>query len=60
MEWEAQTGMWQYSTSIFKKSCGCTALDMMGSDRVDGLAGKATTTIGLHLERSEVLRSLRH
>ena len=26
--WEAQTGMFQWSTSTFENSCGCTALDM--------------------------------
>ena len=31
-----------------------------GHDQVDRLAGKATLTSGLRLERSEVLRSLRH
>ena len=31
-----------------------------GNDRADRLAGKATLTSGLLLERSEVLRSLRH
>ena len=31
-----------------------------GNDRTDTLAGKATLTSGLLLERSEVLRSLRH
>ena len=31
-----------------------------GNDRADTLAGKATVTNGLILERSEVLRSLRH
>ena len=31
-----------------------------GIDRADRLAGKATLTSGLHLGRSEVLRSLRH
>ena len=33
---------------------------MKGDDRVDRLAGKATTTSGLRRRRSEVLRSLRH
>ena len=33
---------------------------MKGNDRADRLAGKATLTSGLHLGRSEVLRSLRH
>ena len=28
MEWEAQTGMHQWSTSTFINSCGCTTLDM--------------------------------
>ena len=28
VEWEAQTGMWQWSASTFKSSCGWTALDM--------------------------------
>ena len=32
---------------------------VMGNDRADRLAGKATLTGGLRLERSEVLRSLR-
>jgi len=31
-----------------------------GNDSVDRLAGKAAVTSGLLLERSEVLRSLRH
>ena len=31
-----------------------------GKDRADRLAGKATLISGLLLERSEVLRSLRH
>ena len=31
-----------------------------GNDQVDRLAGKATLTSGLRLERSAVLRSLRH
>ena len=31
-----------------------------GNDRTDRLAGKATTTGGLRLRRSDVLRSLRH
>ena len=29
MKWEAQTGMYQWSTSTFEYLCGCTALDMM-------------------------------
>ena len=33
---------------------------MKGDDRVDRLAGKATTTSSLRRRRSEVLRSLRH
>ena len=64
MEWEAQTGMCQWSTSTFEKSCGCTARDMpdraKGNDRANRLAGKATLTSGLHLGKSEVLRNLRH
>ena len=28
VEWEARTGMWQWSTSTFENSCGCTAPDM--------------------------------
>ena len=28
VKWEAQTRMCQWSTSTFKNSCGCTALDM--------------------------------
>ena len=31
-----------------------------GNDRADRLAGKATPTSGLPLQRSEMLRSLRH
>ena len=33
---------------------------VMGNDRADRLAGKATLTSGLLLGRSEVLRNLRH
>ena len=29
VEWEAQTGMCQWSTSTFENSCGCTALDIL-------------------------------
>ena len=64
MEWEAQTGMCQWSISTFEKSCGCTAWDMpdrvKGNDRTDRLAGKATLTSGLLLGKSEVMRNLRH
>ena len=63
MEWEAQSGMCQWSTSTFENSRGCTALDMpewKGHDRTDRLAGKATLTSGLHLGRFEVRRSSRH
>ena len=28
VEWEAQTGMCQWSTATFENSCGCPALDM--------------------------------
>ena len=64
MDWEAQTGICQWSTSTFENSCGCTALaghaGVKGNDQTDKLAGKATLTSGLLLGRSEVLRSLRH
>ena len=48
-----------------QNSCRCTALDMperkeLTDDRVDRLAGKATTTSSLRLGRSEVERSFRH
>ena len=40
--WEAQTGMFQWSTSTFENFCGCTALDMpewremsSGNDQLD-------------------------
>ena len=56
--------MCQWSISTFEKSCGCTARDMpdrvMGNDRADRLAGKATLTSGLLLGKSEVMRNLRH
>ena len=63
MEWEAQTGMCQWSTSTFKTFLWlyCPGLaGVKGNDRADRLAGKATLTSGLLLGRSEVLRSLRH
>ena len=64
MEWEAQTGKCQWSTSAFENSCGCIYCPghagVKGNDRADRLVGKATLTSGLLLGRSEVLRSLRH
>ena len=38
----------------------CALTPMLKSDRVDRLAGKATITNGLRLERSEVLKRMRH
>ena len=35
-------------------------LEIKRNDRADRLAGKATITTGLRLERSQVLKSLRH
>ena len=60
MEWEAQTGMCRWSTSIFKNSCGPGHAGVKWNDRADRLAGRATLTSGLLLRRSEVLRNLRH
>ena len=43
-----------------KTECGCPCGGHEADDRADRRAGKATITSGLLLERSEVLRSLRH
>ena len=63
VEWEAQTGICQCLTSTFEKPYWCTSCPghagVKGNDRADRLAGKATVTGGLHLGRSEVVRSLR-
>ena len=51
------------STSAFEDSCRCTVLDMperKGNDGSDRLASKASITSGLRLEKSEMLRNLRH
>ena len=58
VEWEAQTSMRQCSTSTFQNSCVHAGVE--GNDRADRLARKATTTSGLRLGRSQMLRSLRH
>ena len=58
MEWEAQTSVRQCSTSTFQNSCAHAGVE--GNDRADGLARKATTTSGLRLGGSQMLRSLRH
>ena len=51
VEWEAQTGMWKYSTSTFKDACGCPGhAGVQGNDRAERLADIATKTSGLHLE----------
>ena len=63
MDWEAQTGTCQCSTSTFEDSCRYTALGhagVKGNDRADTLARKVAITNGLHLGRSKVLRNLRH
>ena len=54
--------MCQSLTSAFKELCGCTVLCMpiRENNQADTLVGRATTTNGLCLRRSEVLRSLRH
>ena len=57
--------MSQWSTSTFKKKkklcVYCPGhVRVKGNDRADRLAGTATLTSGLLLEKSEVLRSLRH
>ena len=47
--------------TIYPKTvCGCPCGGYGADDRADRRAGKATITSGLLLERSEVLRSLRH
>ena len=63
VEWEAQTGMYQWSTSTFGNSCGCTHrpghAGVKGNDQTGSPAGKVTLTSGLLLGKSKVLRSLR-
>ena len=51
--------MCQCSTFTFGNSCPRYA-GVKRNDRADRLAGKATTTSGLRLGRSAVLRSLKH
>ena len=60
VEWEAQTGMCQWSTSTFQNSCGYRYAGVKGNDQADRMASKATLTSGLLFGRSEVLRSLRN
>ena len=58
MEWEAETGMHQWSTSTFGNSCGCTHrpghAGLKGNDRTGSPAGKVTLTSGLLLGKSSV------
>ena len=61
-EWEVQTGTSMVAIQLRKPLwvyCPGHAREK-GNDRADRLAGKATLTSGLLLERSEVLRSVRH
>ena len=64
VEWEAQTGMCQWSTPTFENSRRCTALSIPEwketTEQIDWRAKHAIIKSGLHLGRSEVLRSLRH
>ena len=64
VEWEAQTGMCQWSTPTFENSRRCTALSIPEwketTEEIDWRAKHAIIKSGLHLGRSEVLRSLRH
>ena len=64
MEWEAQTGMCvSWSTATFETSSWvyyAGHAGVKGNDRAERLAGKAAITSSLLLEKSEVLRSLRH
>ena len=63
VEWEAQTGMCQWSTSTVENSCGCTVLDMPEkremTKQIDWRA-KATLTSGLLLGRSWGAQSQGH
>ena len=62
VEWEAQTGICQWSTSTFGNSCGCTALDMLEwremTVQIDWQA-KQPSQVACFSE-ALVLRSLRH
>ena len=49
VDWEAQTGMCQWSTSTFENTCGskhCPGhAGVKGNDRADRLVGKATSQV---------------
>ena len=63
-DWEAETGMSQWSTSTFETSSGCTSCPeyagMKGNDRTNRMASKANLTSGSLVGRAEMLRSLRY
>ena len=62
MEWEAQTGIWQCTTSNLEDYWGWNCpvhAGLRGNHRADRLVAKATITGGLCLWRYGVFRSLR-